>query len=253
MHKKVKEALETIDLNTCEFVYLLGSYARNEQTEYSDIDIKVALKEGYDGSFVNRYVNGTNLSIKYDSLEEMKEYVSNPSTYIQAYPGIKDMIVLYDEEQYSSEFRNKFLQIDYSTYFEKEINQYVNKEVIDWVEEVNKSLNGLLLHDDDKLLAGLHGLTYGMLHVFCVSEGIMYSSKGILDTMKKHFKSNSTIYKLIERAYGVKKHSLKTRTLKGLRLYLELIDLMKYRFTEETQEQLVIVKKNIVKALINYS
>ena len=108
-----------------------------------------------------------------------------------------------------------------------------------------------MLQDDDKLLAGLHGLTYGILNILCVSEGIFYSHKGILDTMKKHFKNKDT-YKLIERAFGVKKHSLQTRTLNGLRLFLECVDIMKHSLSEETKKQLIVVKKNIVKTLINY-
>ncbi len=231
----ITKIIDKIDKSKVDFVYLIGSYARNEQNEFSDIDIIIALKDGFESYKDNQYVDGIYVSLNYDSKEEMIKNYTDPLKYIRGHIGIVDMVLLYNDNFKAEEFRELCYEIDYKTDFSVKIVVYVNRETIDWVEEVNKSVNGYLFGYPDKMLAGLHGLTYGMLDVLGVSEGIIRNKSGILSTYKEYFRDNE-LFCLLERAFGVDFFDLKTRVYNGLLLYREIIKIIRYRFTKKTKK-----------------
>ncbi len=250
MKKRILNAVESIDKTGVAYIYLIGSYVRNRETKYSDIDIKVAYKDDSPGRFINRYVDGIYVSIKYDSLLEQQEYTTNPSKYIQAHPSLDDAIFLWGDEKAFQAFRDEFFLIEYNQHFHKEIVEYVNKETVDWIEEVNKTLNGLILNNPSKLIDGLYGLTFGMLHVLAVSEGLFYNKKGILETMRPAFPEELFVH--VIDAFGVYDSDLGLRALAGLKLYLNIIEMISYRFGDDTFHNTNIIVDNVKKFLANH-
>ena len=248
MPKFIEEVVSKIDKANVDFIYLIGSYSRNVQNEFSDIDIIIALKEGHQSFSDNKYLDGIYVSLNYDSYEEMQKNYTDPLKYIKGHIGIVDMVPLFDGENKLEEFRDKCMKIDYLKDFEKKINKYVNKETIDWIEEVNKACNGYFNNDSSKMLAGLHGLTYGILNVLMVSEGLVSSKDGFLATFKDYFKDNTT-YNLIEKAFGVNNTNIVNRTVDGLMLYVDIIDIISHRFNDITSYNVTLAKQNVLKVL----
>ncbi len=248
MNQFIDKIVENIDKTKVDFIYLIGSYSRNIQNEFSDVDIIIALKEGHDSYSDNQYINNVYVSLNYDSHEQMIENYMDPFKYIQGHIGIVDMVSLYEEDNKLKEFKEKCLKVDYLKDFKEKINEYVNKETIDWIEEVNKACNGYLNNNPTKMLAGLHGLTYGMLNVLAVSEGLVKSKDGFLPTFKDYFGYNNT-YNLIERAFGIKDTNLINRTVDGLMLYTDIINIINYRFTDLTNTNILLAQQNILKVL----
>jgi len=244
----ITRIVKKIDKTKVDFIYLIGSYSRNEQNEFSDIDIIIALKEGYDSYRDNQFIDGIYVSLNYDSASEMKKNYTDPLKYIRGHIGIKDMVLLYDSENKAEDFLNMCFGIDYKKDFEDKIQDYVNNETIDWIEEVNKAVNGFLFNNHDKMLAGLYGITYGMLDVLSVSEGIIRDKIGVLSTFRNYFGENEVKF-LLESAFGVDSYNLKERTFSGLLLYLEIIKIISYRFNKMTSENVLIALKNIEEAI----
>jgi len=248
MNEFINKIVAGIDKTKIDYLYLIGSYSRNSQNEFSDIDIIIALKEGTESYHDNKYIDGIYVSLNYDSHSEMIKNYTDPLKYIKGHIGIVDMIPLYDKDEKLTAFRKKCLDVNYLVDFESKINKYVNDEVIDWIEEVNKACNGYFNHNPMKMLAGLHGLTYGMLNVLAVSEGIITSKNGMLESLSEYFKNKNT-YNLIERAFGIKETNLINRTVDGLMLYTDIIDIISYRFTDNTNYNVNFAMKNILKVL----
>ena len=98
------------------------------------------------------------------------------------------------------------------------------------------------------MLAGLHGLTYGMLDVLSVSEGIVHSKDGLFPTFKEYL-TDEFVYKLLENAFGVTKLDIKDRVYNGLLLYMEIIKIIQYRFTAKTIENIDLAINNIKKVI----
>ncbi len=248
MNEFIRKIVSKIDKTNVDFIYLIGSYSRNNQNEFSDIDIIIALKDGNASYNENQYIDGTYVSLNYDSYNEIKKNYTDPLKYINGHTGIVNLIPLYDEHNKLNIFQNKCMNIDYFNDFKSKIDKYINKEVIDWIEEVNKACNGYFNNNPTKMLAGLHGLTYGMLNVLAVSEGIITSENGFLESFSNFF-NNNEIYRLIEKAFGIEKISLVNRTISGLILYLDIIDIINYRFSEVTKNNVYLAKQNIIKVL----
>ena len=244
----MNEFVKYIDKSKVEYAYLIGSYSRNEQNEFSDIDIICALKDGYNTFSDNEFIDGVYVSVHYDSKSDMIKNYTNPYKYVMGHIGIKDMVILYDPSNLASNFKEKCMKIEYFNDFSDEINDYVNLEVIDWIEEVNKSVNGYINHNDTKMLEGLHGLTYGMLGVLSVSEGIIRSKNGLLPTFKKYF-NDKNVYNLLENAFGVTKLDIKERIYNGLLFYKEIIKIIEYRFNEKTVFNIGFTLNNIKKVI----
>ena len=99
-----------------------------------------------------------------------------------------------------------------------------------------------------KMLSGLHGLTYGMLSVLGVSEGIVRNKDGILPTYKKYF-NDDLVYNLLENAFGVSKMDIKDRIYNGLMLYIEIIKIIEYRFDGKTRKNIELAINNIKKVI----
>jgi predicted nucleotidyltransferase len=248
MDKLIEKIVSEIDKTNIDFIYLIGSYSRNAHNEFSDIDIIIALKEGHESYNDNQFIDDIYVSLNYDSYAEMQKNYTDPLKYIKGHIGIVDMVSLYDGEDKLEEFRKKCLEIDYLKDFENKINEYVNSETVDWIEEVNKACNGYINNNPSKMIAGLHGLTYGMLNVLMVSEGLISSKDGLLATFKDYFE-NETTYQLIERAFGVNQTNLLYRTVDGLMLYVDIIDIIDYRFNDLTNYNVNLAKTNILKVL----
>jgi len=248
MNKFIEEIVSKIDKTNVDFIYLIGSYSRNVHNNFSDIDIIIALKEGHKSYSDNQFINNIYVSLNYDSYEEMKKNYTDPLKYVKGHIGIVDMIPLYDDENKLEDFRKKCMGIDYLKDFKNKINDYVNSETVDWIEEVNKACNGYINNNPSKMLAGLHGLTYGMLNVLMVSEGLVSSKDGFLVTFKDYFKDETT-YNLIERAFGVNQTNLLHKTVDGLMLYVDIIDIISYRFNDLTHYNVNLAKTNILKVL----
>ena len=248
MEQFLVDIVDSIDKTKINYGYLIGSYSRNEHNEYSDIDIICALKEGLDSYSDNQFTNGIYVSIHYDSAKEMILNYTDPLKYVMGHAGVKDLVVLYDPDDLVSNFKEKCLKIDYLKDFSEKINDYVNTETIDWIEEVNKAVNGYVYFNPTKMLAGLHGLTYGMLSVLSVSEGIVRNKNGLLQSFKEYFDDNN-VYKLLENAFGVTNLDIKDRTYNGLLFYIEIIKIIEYRFTEKTVFNVNLAINNVKKVI----
>lgn len=248
MNEFIKKIVNGIDKTNVDFIYLIGSYSRGMENEYSDIDIMVALNKG-DNYSDNQYINDTYVSIHYDSKESIMNNYLDPYKYIKGFNGVKDSVVLYDTNNSFNTFKNKCISVNYLEDFNDKINDYVNTEIVDWIEEVNKACSGYVYNNPSKMLEGLHGLTYGMLDVLAVSEGITGIKEGLLPTYKDYFKDLS-IYQMLENAFGVNGLEIKERVLNGFMLYKEIIRVLNYRFTDTTKSNIALAISNIDNAIL---
>ena len=98
------------------------------------------------------------------------------------------------------------------------------------------------------MLSGLHGLTYGMLSVLSVSEGIIRTKHGLLPTYKEYF-IDENVYKLLENAFGVTKLDIRERIYNGLLFYKEIIKIIEYRFDDKTVFNIELALNNIKKVI----
>ncbi len=246
MKDLINKIIAQIDLEKVEFIYLIGSYATNTYNEFSDLDIIVALKEGQESYRENKYIDNVYVSLNYDSVREIKKNYYDPLKYIKGHSGIVNMVPLYDKDNQLIKFKEKCLAVNYLKDFNEAINAFVNDEVVEMIEAVNKACSGYFYQNNTKMLEGLHELIYGILDVLAVSEGLVIVKEGFLETYKSYFQENST-YNLLKRSLGITETTLINRVVDGLMFYTDLIQIIEYRFTEETKRNVNLAIKNILK------
>lgn len=223
---------------------LFGSYSRNEQTEFSDIDIYVLTKDY--NNMETYFINGKYTTISYESLDKINIYFTSPIKYLAAYSGFKHMVILEDKENNLSNIINKILNIDYFKDLDKYIIEYINKETHEWFEEVLKAINGYHYDNEAKMLLGLHGLTYGMLNVLKVYLGLKaITENNFLSILEDYFKNNEYFINLVKSAFGLNQETIKERVIKGLELYIEIIKIIEDKFNEKLQTDILYIVKEI--------
>ncbi len=247
MDKRITAFVESLDKDIILYIALYGSYANNRQTRFSDADIKIVLKEGQ-YEFKAGYRGDLYFAVTYETEETMKRYFTDPLEYLNLRSTFDTMVLLYDSNQHYEAFRNQFMSIRYESHFAKESKEYVNRLLVEWFEEINKSISGLHFNNPDKLIAGLHGLSYGMLNVLAVSEGIPFDSLGFLKTFQNYFHDDDR-YRYGEILFGVEPHSLESRTIYGLKLFQEICSIIKHNLSENTLEQLAIIDDSVIETI----
>lgn len=166
------EIMKSVDLKVAEGVYLSGSYARDEQTIDSDVDILVitedvnrSVKKGkYEISYIpEKNLNGMNALIYYPMLVESKTIINEP---------LKKRLIEKIKEKLYSEYLTIYLKNtkEMLSINEKEINLLELKKE----KYVDNSVGYSLI---------LRLRTYYILD--CLKKNKLWSKKGFLDIIKK--------------------------------------------------------------------
>lgn len=161
IRKTIKEIVqEIVPENKLLAIGLTGSYANNSYDETSDVDIlcitcniassdHIIIRDKYyvinivDENYINELFRHSNL-------------------HISEIHGYSYMKIIYERERgfldnIITQARDKIGSLQYETTKAKE-------EFIAWLEEVQKAISGYKSNDHNKMLQGIHGLSFGMFN-----------------------------------------------------------------------------------------
>ena len=96
----IQSVLERIDSPEVVGVGIVGSYARGQESKYSDVDLDIyvsKLPENKYERYTLRYLEERLVSLKYAMLEEERSALTNPRRAIWAVPGLRGMKILVDK------------------------------------------------------------------------------------------------------------------------------------------------------------
>ncbi|MBI9032185.1 nucleotidyltransferase domain-containing protein [bacterium] len=137
-----------------------GSYANNSYKNISDVDIVCVT---------------TNMSLSEEIIIRDKYYVINiinqdylsnlfnqTSLHVSEIVGFSYMVTIYEKEKgFLDKFINNAKDIVKNLEYERTSAQ---DEFISWLEEVQKAITGYKSNNVNKMLQGIHGLTFGMFN-----------------------------------------------------------------------------------------
>lgn len=175
----LQSILEKIDSPNLIGVGIVGSYARGQEGQYSDVDLDIyvrALPENkYDG-YTLRYWDGKLVSLKYALLEDEYSALSDPRRAIWAVPGVRGMKILLDKDGSLAELQKAAHEFDWSQ-LQPLANEFAAEQVMGNAEEIHKILNGLARAHESTVLYATWGLVKNMLEAVAVQRGIMIVSE----------------------------------------------------------------------------
>ena len=175
----IQSVLEKIDSPDVIGVGSVGSYARGQESKYSDVDFNIfvsKLPENEYDRYTLRHWDNKLVSLKYALLDDELAALTNPRRAIWVVPGLSGMQIVLDKDGSLAELQKMAQKFDWSP-LQVEADEFAAEEVLGCAEEVHKILNGLARGHESTVLYATWGLVKNMLEAVAVQRGLMIVSE----------------------------------------------------------------------------
>jgi len=175
----IQSILEKIDSPNVISVGIVGSYARGQESKYSDVDFNIFVSKLPDSDYDRytlRYWDGKLVSLKYALLEDELAALTDPRRAIWAVPGLRGMKIILDRDNSLSELQKRAQKFDFSL-LQSDADEFAVEEIMGCAEEAHKILNGLARSHESTVLYATWGLVKCMLEAVAVQRGILIISE----------------------------------------------------------------------------
>jgi hypothetical protein len=202
----LQSALERIDSPDVIGVGIVGSYARGQESKYSDVDFDIfvsRLPENPYDRYTMRYWEDKLISLKYTLLGEERSALRNPRRAGWAVPGLRGMKIILDKDGSMAELQKAAQEFDWSP-LQAAADEFTAEEIMGNAEEVHKILNGLARQHESMVLYASWGLVKNMLEVVAVQKGIMFVTENrYFDLIQDAVGRDSEWTRLFRTAWGL--------------------------------------------------
>ena len=175
----IQSILAKIDAPSLIGVGMAGSYARGEESKYSDVDLDIyvnQLPENLYDRYTLRYLDGRLISLKYTLLNDERSALTNPRRAIWAVPGLRGMKILLDKDGSMAALQKAARDFDWSP-LQPAADEFAAEMVMGNAEEAHKILSGLARKHESTVLYASWGLIKNMLEAVVVQRGMMIISE----------------------------------------------------------------------------
>jgi len=220
----LQSLLEKIDSPAVVGVGIVGSYARRQESKYSDVDLDIytrKLPENAYDRYTLRYLDGKLISLKYTLLAEERAALSDPCRAIWAVPGLRGMKILLDKDGSLAALQNAAQEFDGSS-LQPAADEYAAEQIMGNAEEVHKILNGLARGHESTVLYATWGVVKNMLEAVAVQKGLMIVSENrYFDLIQDSVGRDSEWTRAFRTAWGLQADAsqYQARGEAGLKLY----------------------------------
>jgi predicted nucleotidyltransferase len=230
-------------------IALTGSHARGDATPLSDVDILCfveTLPEDETQHYVLHYRSEVLVSISMTTLADKREQIRKPQSAIFAVPGLRQMRILRDRRDELSKLKAEAEAFIWSP-LQAVADAHASYQLMGFVEEVHKILNGLRKNHEVMLLNATLGLCWGMVNVVAVQSGLLVDSENVyFEAIQGNVGQDSAWSRAFRQASGLAERpddrysSVQYRACAALQLYRETVILLQPIIRTEHQ---VIIKQ----------
>ena len=235
-------ALQQIDSSDVVGIGIVGSYARGQESRYSDVDFDIfvsKLPEDPNDRYTLRYWEDKLISLKYTLLDDERLALSNPRRAIWAVPGLRGMKILLDKDGSLSALQKAALDFAWTS-LQARADEYAAEQVMGNAEEAHKILNGRRRDHESTVLYASWGLVRNMLESVAVQRGILIVSENrYFDLIQDSMGRDSSWTRAFRAAWGLESGAAHYRARGAAALSL-------YRLTAALFDALIPEKHRIV-------
>jgi hypothetical protein len=220
----IQSILERIDSPHVIGAGIVGSYARGQESPYSDVDVDIFVsrlpRNPYD-RYTLRYWDDKLISLKYTLLKEERVALSDPRRAIWAVPGLQEMKILLDKDGSMAALQKAAQDFNWLP-LQPSADAFAAEEIMGNAEEVHKILNGLARGHESTVLYATWGLVKNMLEAVAVQRGLLIISENrYFDLIQDAVGRDSKWTSAFRAAWGLDPASsqYQTRGAAALRLY----------------------------------
>jgi predicted nucleotidyltransferase len=203
---------------------IVGSYARGQETKYSDVDVDIFVSRQPENPYERytlRYLNDRLVSLKYTLLDVERAALTDPRRAIWAVPGLRGMKILFDKNGSLASLQKESREFAWPP-LQPAADEFAAAEIMGSAEEVHKILNGLARSHESTVLYAAWGLVKSMLEAVVVQRGIMILSENrYFDLIQDSIGRGSKWTSAFRTAWGLDSSSsqYQTRGAAALTLY----------------------------------
>jgi predicted nucleotidyltransferase len=214
---------ERFDAPDVKSLVLLGSHARGDAGPFSDIDLLrlVPVGDPRAGQHSSYVVDDHLVVISDVDLDRVEQWFTRPELAVAAVAGLRDGVALVDRADTFVSIRGRAEGFVWDERMRQRGDEWVSAELVGWIEEVHKGLNGLLNGHAGALLNARYGLTWGMVRIVQVHHGLLCrSDNDFLHVVTAQMGEASQWATMLRRAFGIEPSTLADQVRAGLGLYV---------------------------------
>ena len=240
---------------------LLGSYSRDDAGPFSDVDVVRFVNDGKHDSEPQTFLIGGGEGTCTDddrapgrgavprqwlvvrstiTPSQVESWFTEPGQALGVIDGLRRGRVLWDPDDVFASIQQRARRFAWTQTHQEKADQLAGKELVGWIEEVHKGLEGLRRNDTGRLLNARFGLSWGLSWVMRVQKGVFTTSDNTFyDDVINAVGLESRWAWLLRRAFGATNEcdggflSLREEVLAGLLLYCETFELLEEALPQE--------------------
>ncbi|MCZ0939342.1 MAG: nucleotidyltransferase domain-containing protein [Caldilineaceae bacterium] len=239
---------------------LLGSYARGDAGPHSDVDVvrfvdddkhedearTFLVGERERGTRRHEYVGAMHNPQRWLVVRstvtpsQVESWFSEPGQALNIIAGLRDGRPLWDPNGQFAAIQHRAKEFKWTEVLQKKADRLAGKELVGWIEEAHKGLEGLRRNDTGRLLNARFGLSWGLAWVMRLHRGVFSTSDNTFFSDVIGVVGPETRWaKLLNQAFGVateadgETFALRKEVTAGLSLYCETFSLLKKSLPSE--------------------
>ncbi len=188
-----------------------------------------------DGSYL---VEGRLVVVSSVAPTTVEEWFVRPDQAVAVIAGLRAARPLADPDGHFRRVQERAEAFSWDETMRARAKTWVGEQMVGWVEEVYKGLEGLKRHDVGRLLNARFGLSWGLSRVLLVYHGILlHGDNTFYDQLTEVLGEGSSWSKLRRQAFGIPQEGevlpLRRQVTAGLRLYALTAEMVEEALTSE--------------------
>jgi hypothetical protein len=225
---------QRFDLPGVNAIVLMGSHARGDAGPYSDVDlVRFVAEDAADLTGAGTHLfDGVLLVISNATPSQVETCFTDPQQAANRIAGLRTAQALVDRSDTFAAIQARAHAFVWTEELQRKADLWASEQMVGWIEEVHKGLEGLRRRDPGRLLNAGFGLSWGLSNVVKVQRGILLSGdNGFFPEITTAMGQESLWSQLYGVAFGVaevhgRPPSLRERVVAGLKLYMLTAELL---------------------------
>lgn len=225
---------QRFDAPVVQAITLMGSHARDDAGPYSDVDLVRFVTEEQEeltgaGSHL---IEGVLVVVSNVTPSQVELWFSEPTQAVNTITGLRTARALIDRGATFATVQARAHAFVWTEALQEKADLWASAQMVGWIEEVHKGLEGLRRREPGRLLNANFGLSWGLSSVMKVQRGVLIAGdNGFFNEVAAVVGADSLWSQLHAIAFGVadvqgRPPSLRERVVAGLHLYAVTADLI---------------------------
>jgi hypothetical protein len=204
-------------------IALAGSFARGDWGVFSDIDLVRFLGTDAQPHDAETHLIGEHFVVVSDiGPSKVESCFTDPVDATEYIAGLRMARALWDPDGHFDAIRERAHVFVWEGAIKDNAHAWASTQMVGWIEEVHKGLEGLRRGDQGRMLNARYGLSWGLTKVMRVQRGILISSdNGSYPEVVEAIGPHSEWGVLSRKVFGIDDTTdLPDQVKAGLRLYV---------------------------------